>query len=382
MADNTKNGNGAAGQGARGGLEPAICARLEEMAKRRLELHDLLASSEVATNPGRLRVLSRELGTLSKSLDIYEQLKKIWTEKEEAQRMLETETDAEMQGLAREELQSVARREPTLVEEARSRFLLDDEDASRNAIVEIRAGTGGDEAALFAADLFGMYRRFAEGRGWKVELMSGSPTDLGGFREIVFGVSGQEVFRMLRYESGGHRVQRVPETETQGRIHTSACTVAVLPEVEEVEFVVKDEDLEIDRYHSSGPGGQHVNKTASAIRIHHKPTGAIVQCQDEKSQFKNLAKAMRIMRSRLYELAEEKRHAERDKARRTLIGTGDRSERIRTYNFPQNRVSDHRLKLTLHNLDRVIMGEMDELVRALMDYDRQLKLEALAAGKV
>jgi peptide chain release factor 1 len=362
-------------------LEPAICTRLEEMSRRRQELHDLLASSEVATNPGRLRALSREFGTLAKSLEAYVQLKKVWTEKEEAQRMLETETDPEMQGLAREELESVARREPTLVEEVRSRFLLDDEDASRNVIMEIRAGTGGDEAALFAADLFGMYRRFAEGRGWKVELMSGSPTELGGFREIVIGISGQEVYRTLRYESGGHRVQRVPETETQGRIHTSACTVAVLPEVEEVELVVRDEDLEIDRYHSSGPGGQHVNKTASAIRIHHKPTGLIVQCQDEKSQFKNLARAMRILRSRLYDLAEAKRHAERDKARRTLIGTGDRSERIRTYNFPQNRVSDHRLKLTLHNLDRVIMGEMDELVRALMDYDRQLKLEALAAGK-
>jgi len=370
------------GEGSPVELEPAIRTRLEEQVRRYRELHGLLASREVASNPARLRALSREFGTLAKTVEPYERLKKLRAEKDDARRMLETETDPEMQTLAKDEFESVARRELALVEEVRSRFLLDDADASRNVIMEIRAGTGGDEAALFAADLFGMYRRFAESRGWKVELMTASPTELGGFRELVFGVSGQDVHRLLRYESGGHRVQRVPETETQGRIHTSACTVAVLPEVEEVEFVLRDEDLEIDRYHSSGPGGQHVNKTASAIRIHHKPTGLIVQCQDEKSQHKNLARAMRILRSRLYDLEEAKRHAERDEVRRTLIGSGDRSERIRTYNFPQNRVTDHRLKLTLHNLDRVITGEMDELVQALIDYDRKLKLEALSAGKV
>ena len=362
-------------------LEPAIRSALEEMLERRLALQDEMSSPEVASHPERLRAMSMEFGTLAKRLAPYDELKTLWAEKTEARELLEGESDEELRALVREDLERIEGRETELVEEVRSRFVLDDVDASRNVIVEIRAGTGGDEAALFAADLFGMYRRFAESKGWKVELMNASPTELGGFREVIVGVSGEDVHRHLRYESGGHRVQRVPRTETQGRIHTSACTVAVLPEVEAVEVDLKDDDLEVDRIHSSGPGGQSVNKNASAIRIRHKPTGLVVQCQDEKSQHKNLNKAMRLLRSRLYEMEEEKRRAERDETRRTLIGSGDRSQRIRTYNFPQNRVTDHRIGLTVYHLDRIIQGEMDEVITPLMDHDRAERLEALGKGE-
>jgi len=362
-------------------LEPAIRSALDEMLARQQILQHEMSSPETASTPEKLRVLSREFGVLAKRLGPYEELKRLWVEKTEARELLDGEADDELRALAREDIERIEAREAELVEEVRDRFVLDDADASRNVILEIRAGTGGDEAALFAADLFGMYRRFAESKGWKVELMAASPTELGGFREIILGVSGEDVHRHLRYESGGHRVQRVPRTETQGRIHTSACTVAVLPEVEAVEVQVKDDDLEIDRMHSSGPGGQSVNKNASAIRIHHKPTGLIVHCQDEKSQHKNLAKAMRILRSRLYEREEAKRHAERDAARRTQIGSGDRSQRVRTYNFPQNRLTDHRIGLTLYHLDRIIMGEMDDVIDPLMDHDRNLRLDALARGQ-
>ena len=358
-------------------LEPAIRSALEEMSRRHEELQTQMSQPEVASNAAKLRALSMEFGTLAKSVGPYRELKTVEAEKADAEGLLESDADPEMQALAREEIAALSTRETALVEEVRNRFALDDADASRNVILEVRAGTGGDEAALFAADLFGMYRRFAEAKGWKVELMSASPTELGGFKEITFGVSGDEVYRHLRYESGGHRVQRVPTTETQGRIHTSACTVAVLPEVEAVEVDIKDEDLEIDRYHSSGPGGQSVNKNASAIRIHHKPTELIVQCQDEKSQRKNLAKAMRILRSRLYEMEEEKRRSERDEERRGMIGSGDRSQRIRTYNFPQNRVTDHRIDLDLYCLDRILMGDMDQLIEALQAYDREQRLKQL-----
>ncbi len=363
-------------------LEPIIRTKLDEMSNRYAQLREMMSTNEIATNPAKLRDVSKEYARLAKSVETYAALKRVWEEKEHATGMLASETDPEMKALAQEELSGLAPKEAALTEEARSRFVLDDEEASKDVIMEIRAGTGGDEAALFAADLFGMYRRYAEGRGWKVELINASPTDLGGFREITIGISGTDVYRNLRYESGGHRVQRVPETETQGRIHTSACTVAVMPEAEEVDLTIREADLEIDRYHSSGPGGQNVNKTASAIRIHHKPTGLIVQCQDEKSQIKNLAKAMRVLRTRLYESQMEKQHAERSAQRKTLIGSGDRSERIRTYNFPQNRLTDHRINLTLHKLDRLIMGELDDVINALLAYDRQLRLEALAAEKL
>jgi peptide chain release factor 1 len=241
-------------------------------------------------------------------------------------------------------------------------------------IFEIRAGTGGDEAALFVRDLTEMYRRYAESMGWSFETLEIVPTELGGFREVSFGVKGEGAFRHLQFESGGHRVQRVPETETQGRIHTSAATVAVLPEPEEVDIIIRPEDLQVDTMTAGGPGGQHQNKTASAVRMTHLPTGTVVVCRDERSQHKNRAKALRILRSRLFEQADEKQRSERAQTRRTLIGSGDRSQRIRTYNFPQNRVTDHRIGLTLYNLDRVMQGDLAPLTTALIDHDRREQL--------
>jgi peptide chain release factor 1 len=241
-------------------------------------------------------------------------------------------------------------------------------------IFEIRAGTGGDEAALFARDLLEMYRRFAENQRWSFEPLEMVPTELGGFREVSFGIKGQGAFRHLQFESGGHRVQRVPVTETQGRIHTSAATVAVLPEPEEIDIEIRTEDLQVDVMRSGGPGGQHQNKTESGVRITHLPTGIVVNCRDERSQHKNKTKAMRILRSRIYEQITEKARTERDHARRTLIGSGDRSQRIRTYNFPQNRVTDHRVGLTLYNLDRIILGDLLALTTALIDHDRREQL--------
>ncbi len=246
------------------------------------------------------------------------------------------------------------------------------EDANRTrCVLEIRAGTGGDEAALFARDLYEMYKYFAETKSWKMEILEFNPTELGGFKEIIVGLEGDEVFRLMQYESGGHRVQRVPETEAKGRIHTSAATVAVMPEPEDVEVDIKREDYREDVYHASGPGGQHVNKTASAIRLTHLESGIVVQCQDEKSQLKNRAKALRVMKTRLYEhirAAEEKKRSE---ARKTLVGSGDRSQRIRTYNFPDNRITDHRINLTLYRLDSIMAGDLSPLIEGLMDFDRR-----------
>jgi peptide chain release factor 1 len=246
------------------------------------------------------------------------------------------------------------------------------EDANRSRVImEIRAGTGGDEAALFARDLFEMYRYYASAKGWKTEILGHSATELGGFKEIVLAIEGEGCYRELQYESGGHRVQRVPDTETQGRIHTSAATVAVLPEPEEVEVDLKPDDYRLDTFCASGPGGQHVNKTASAVRLTHFETGIVVQCQDEKSQLKNKNKALRELAARIYDFKMQKEQAKRAAERKSLVGSGDRSERIRTYNFPQNRVTDHRIGLTLHNLDQVIAGNLQPVTDALIDYDRQ-----------
>jgi peptide chain release factor 1 len=241
-------------------------------------------------------------------------------------------------------------------------------------IMEIRAGTGGEEAALFAGDLFNMYARYIQNRGWKMEILDSSQADMGGLKEITFSVAGEGAFRALQFESGGHRVQRVPETEAQGRVHTSAATVAVLPEASEVEINIRDEDLQIDTMRAGGPGGQKVNKTESAVRITHLPSGIVVKCQDEKSQHKNKAKAMRVLRSRLLEAKQQEQQQQRAEQRRTLIGSGDRSERIRTYNFPQGRVTDHRIGLTIYKLDQVMQGALDELVQALVEFDRQERL--------
>jgi peptide chain release factor 1 len=289
------------------------------------------------------------------------------------------ETDPEMRALAEEERLTLAGKVPELEQQLRLLLLPKDEADARNAILEVRAGTGGEEAALFAADLFRMYQRYAEQRGWRFEVMQVNETGLGGCKEAMASITGRDVFARLKFETGVHRVQRVPETESSGRIHTSAATVAVLPEAEEVDVHIDDKDLRVDVFRASGPGGQSVNTTDSAVRVTHIPTGIVVQQQDEKSQHKNRAKAMKILRARLYEHERAKRDAERAERRKTQVGSGDRSERIRTYNFPQGRVTDHRINLTIYKLDRVLAGEsVDEIVEALIAEDQASRLAELS----
>lgn len=345
------------------------------MTARLSVLEAELSDPATAANQKKYRALIAEhqnLQGVRAKADHYFQLMQ---EQADAVAMAE-DGDAEVRELARAELSRIDEELPKAGQELKIALLPPDPDDSRNTIVEVRAGTGGDEAALFAGDLYRMYSKFAEARGWKVNVIDASDSDLGGFKEIVFGVEGENVYRVLRYESGGHRVQRVPETEAQGRIHTSAATVAVLPEAEETdEVIIKPEDIRIDLFRSSGAGGQKVNKTESAIRITHFPTGIVVQCQDERSQHKNRARAMKVLASRLLDKARTDEQAKYASERKSQIGSGDRSERIRTYNFPQNRVTDHRINLTLYHLDRVIEGELDELVDALYQRDMELKLQ-------
>jgi len=355
--------------------------RLAEVEKRYVELERRILDPEVISNSALYTTLVKEHGSLAHIVELYRRLRRIQENLADARDILES-GDEEMRELAEAEIAELEPRAEGLFDELVKMFATTDKEAGKNVIMEIRAGTGGEEAALFAADLFNMYRHYAEGRGWSVEVMDSSPTDMGGFREIIFGVSGRDVHRRLRYESGGHRVQRVPETESQGRIHTSACTVAVLPEAEEVDVEINPQDLRIDFYRSSGPGGQKVNKTSSAVRLTHEPTGIVVAIQDEKSQHKNRAKAMRILRSRLYDHYREEIDRERQSMRAGQIGSGDRSQRIRTYNFPQNRVTDHRINLTLYSLERIILGELDELIDALIEYDSREKVKAVLEGEL
>ncbi len=339
--------------------------RLEEVAARYSELEEELARPENARNPNRLRELSKELASLRDTVRAYDTWKSIRRSLEENERLL-TDPDAEIRELARTEVDT--QRQRLDENEAELRLLLVPKDPAdeKNVVLEIRAGTGGEEAALFAADLFRAYTRYAERKGWQVEVLSLHATDAGGIREEVATLSGRGVYGILKYESGVHRVQRVPVTESAGRIHTSTVTVAVLLEAEEVDVQIDEQkDLRIDVYRSSGPGGQSVNTTDSAVRITHLPSGLVVTCQDEKSQHKNRARAMKILRSRLFDLEHSRQQEERAEKRRGQIGTGDRSERIRTYNFPQNRVTDHRIQLTLHKLEAVLDGNLDELIEAI-----------------
>jgi peptide chain release factor 1 len=310
---------------------------------------------------------------------LYNDIEKLKKQVNETKTLVHDEKDPEMKELAQEELKELENK--LSASNDKLKFLLIPKDPldEKNIIMEIRAGTGGEEAALFAADLYRMYSRFAETKGWKFEIMNSNNTELGGIKEIVFSISGNNVYENLRYESGGHRVQRVPETEASGRIHTSAVTVAVLPEADETEIDIKQEDLRIDVMRAGGPGGQSVNTTDSAVRITHLPTGITVHCQDEKSQIKNKAKAMRIVRARIYEMEEAKAAAERAEARKTQVGSGDRSQRIRTYNFPQNRLTDHRIILTLYKLDIIMQGETAELFDALKLSAREELLSATAS---
>jgi peptide chain release factor 1 len=343
---------------------------LEQKLSRFEQLEKDLINPEVLASPARITAVAREHGSLGKLAKKYRKFKQINAQIAEAQQMIEGD-DSEMRELAEGELPQLRADREALWSELLD-LTVGGEDANRSRVImEIRAGTGGDEAALFARDLFEMYRYHAGAKGWKTEILSHSATELGGFKEIVLAIEGEGVYRELQYESGGHRVQRVPDTETQGRIHTSAATVAVLPEPEEVEVDLKPDDYRLDTFCASGPGGQHVNKTASAVRLTHFETGIVVQCQDEKSQLKNKNKALRELAARIYDFKLQKEQAKRAAERKSLVGSGDRSERIRTYNFPQNRVTDHRIGLTMHNLDQVIAGNLQPITDALLDYDRQ-----------
>ena len=351
---------------------------LEEKLARYRELERLMTDPEILANSHRLSQIAREHGELSRLATKYRTFKDLTDQIGQANEWLES-GDADERELAESELPELKEQREEVWNELLDLTVGGDEAARTRCVMEIRAGTGGDEAALFARDLYEMYRRFAERKGWKVEMLSASPTELGGFKEITLGFSGEGVYRLLQYESGGHRVQRVPETEAQGRIHTSAATVAVLAEPEDVEIELKPDDYRKDVFHASGPGGQHVNKTASAIRLTHFETGIVVSMQDEKSQHKNLAKALRILKSRLYEQRQREEHERRAAERKTLVGSGDRSQRIRTYNFPQNRITDHRINLTLYKLDQVLAGDMQPLFDALVEHDRQQYRDAMGS---
>ncbi len=339
--------------------------KLADAEARLEELYILLADPAVIADTDRIRELGREHRTLEEIVRVWRDLDAVRSGVDEAREIIRENVDEDLLELARSESAEGEIRLDELEKELRTLLIPRDPDDSRNTIVEIRAGTGGEEAGLFGADLFRMYSHYAEKQGWKVEIMSGTPSELGGYKEIIFLVSGEDVYGKLRYESGVHRVQRVPTTETQGRIHTSAASVVILLEAKEVEVALDPEDLRIDVYRSSGPGGQSVNTTDSAVRVTHVPTGLVVSCQDEKSQHKNKAKALKILRSRLLELRRKEQADSEAVKRRNMVAGGDRSAKIRTYNFPQNRVTDHRIKLTLHSLHEILDGDLDEMIEAV-----------------
>jgi peptide chain release factor 1 len=355
----------------------ALAQRLEALSRRHQELSQLLTDPGVFADPERVQRCAKERASLTAIVDRYEAWQRVQRAIQETETLAQdSKAEAELQRLAAQELEQLHGQEAGLAAELTALLLPKDPRDQKGVFIEIRAGTGGGEAALFAAGLMRMYMRYAERRGWRVELMSSSPTGLGGFKEVIISVDGGGAFSRLKFESGVHRVQRVPETEASGRIHTSTVTVAVLPEAEEVELQIDPNELRVDTYCASGPGGQGVNTTHSAVRITHLPTGVVVTCQDERSQIKNKAKAMRVLRARLLETARAEREAEIARDRRTQIGTGDRSEKIRTYNFPQNRVTDHRIGLTLRRLAEVMEGDLAELLDRLAAAEQTRQLEA------
>jgi len=338
---------------------------LEDVVDRFREVEGLLSDPTVIADQPRYRELTREHSELSDVVKVYGRYKQVLGEIEGNRDLLQ-DSDPEMKEMARAELPVLETEKAQLEQQLKLLLLPKDQNDARNIILEIRAGTGGDEAALFAADLFRMYSRYAESQKWKVEILSFSETDGGGFKEVVAMISGDSVYAKLKFESGTHRVQRVPQTETQGRIHTSACTVAVLPEAQDVDIDINPADIRTDLYRASGSGGQHVNKTESAVRLTHIPTGVVVACQDESSQHKNKAKALKVLKSRIYDQLRAARNSETAADRKSQVGSGDRSERIRTYNFPQGRCTDHRINLTLYRLDAIMQGEVGEVIDALI----------------
>jgi peptide chain release factor 1 len=362
-------------------MNDILVKKLEKLYERYNDLEKLLSDPEVIADSNRYTAYIKEHGNLSRMASKYTQLTETRAKKQETERLLHQEgADKELAQLATDELSALGKQEESILDEIKGLFVSNDKASGKNVIAEIRAGTGGDEAAIFAADLFRMYTKYSENQGWKVELFDSSETDLGGFKEITFSIEGKNVYQKLQFESGTHRVQRVPRTEASGRVHTSTATVAILPEIEEVEISINPNDLITETFRASGPGGQKVNKTSSAVRITHVPTGLVVKCLDEKSQHKNRAKAMRILRSRLYEVTEAQKRSERDQTRRDQIGTGDRSEKIRTYNYSQNRVTDHRINFSVYNLDQVMLGYLDEIIDALVKHYNEERLKQLTAS--
>ncbi len=350
-------------------------ARLEEMEQRFQEVDRLLADPEVATNPQRIQSLARERASIEGLVTTYREFKEIGRELEDSRSMLNDNLDEDMASLVRDEITDLEKRQDRLSLEMQEALVTGDLRDGKDVIMEIRAGAGGDEAALFASDLYRMYTRYAQTLGFKTEVLNTNDIGIGGLKEVIFEIKGDGAFGKFKYESGVHRVQRVPVTESSGRIHTSTVTVAVMSEMEEVDVTIDPDDLKIDIFHAGGHGGQNVNKVATAVRITHLPSGMVAVCQDERSQLKNKTKAMSVLRARLYDIEYRKQQAEVAESRRSQVGTGDRSEKVRTYNFPQDRITDHRIGLSLHNLPRVLEGDMGDLVQALADKEREENLE-------
>ncbi|MEJ2647328.1 MAG: peptide chain release factor 1 [Sedimentisphaerales bacterium] len=358
--------------------QTSLLDKLDQLDNRYSEIETQISRPEIASDSTKLIALSKEQGKIKAIVTKYREYKKLSSQIEQAQQILsDASAEQDLKSLAEDELEQLEIESGSLLEDITSTLVMADDMSIDSVIMEIRAGTGGEEAALFARDLYDMYTKYAEKRKWKVELLDFSPTEKSGFREVIFNVNGPGTWSDLGYEGGGHRVQRVPETEAQGRIHTSAATVAVLPEPEEVDIQINPSDVLEHVSRAGGPGGQNVNKVSSAIRLEHVPTGITVNMRDEKSQHKNRAKAWRILRSRVYEHYQSEKRAERDSKRRSMIGSGDRSQKIRTYNYPQNRVTDHRINLSLSSLDKIMAGDMEELIAALKEYDREQRLKNL-----
>ncbi|MEY8349218.1 peptide chain release factor 1 [Bacillus cereus] len=350
--------------------------RLQAVEDRYEKLNELLSNPEIISDSNKLREYSKEQSDIQETVEVYREYKDVREQLRDAKAMLEDKLDAEMREMVKEEVSELEGQDKELSERLKILLVPKDPNDDKNVIVEVRGAAGGDEAALFAGDLYRMYSRYAEVQGWKTEIIEASYTELGGYKEIIFMINGKGAFAKLKFENGAHRVQRVPETESGGRIHTSTATVAVLPEAEEVEIDIHEKDVRVDTFASSGPGGQSVNTTMSAVRLTHLPTGVVVSCQDEKSQIKNKEKAMKVLRARVYDKFRQEAQAEYDQNRKQAVGTGDRSERIRTYNFPQNRVTDHRIGLTIQKLDQILQGKLDDFINALVMEDQAQKMEA------